>query len=584
MEYIAGEDLAKQISHKQLSIIEAVEIILKVASAVEHAHSKGIIHRDLKPSNVLWHEFRGPVVTDFGLAKDLRKSDYFSIPDQLLGTPSFMAPEQADRRFGEIAEQTDVYGLGATFYALLTGQPPIVGRSLVEVLNQLTSDTPIPSPQKLRLEIDNNLSAICMKSLAKQPMQRYPTIATFSADLQRWLKGEQRESQDPNATPRFDTPNMQNTDLAPGCRFGRFQMIELISGNTEWKVFRAADDLGNPILLKCLPQELLQDANARSRFRQEVLFASQVSHPCLAKVVEAGTLQQIEYVALEFVVGQNLAERISEQGPLDEALAIDILTRIAEALHLLHHAGILFRDLRPQNICLDHRKQPRLVEHRLSRENLDACTLKPEKNGVDLEALSYQAPEFWLNQTETVANDIYMLGATLFTLLTGEPPFASDLDHIRLMLAKNAGHFKSVKSFAQGSSDAIDELIKSCLQPDPAKRPSTAHEFAERLTACAVSEMRGFIGAYNTGPKVSQILADDNVQFSVFRLKSIPPDVWQPLLAFAHLAELPQDASPEIRIRSLKCNDKRNKCSAINCQCIHHLQPTALNRSRSQVS
>jgi len=484
MEYIPGNDLARQIAEKKFPVRDAIEITLQIARAVEHAHARGVIHRDLKPSNVLWHEVRGPVVTDFGLAKDLRATDVLTVTEQLMGTPIYMAPEQAHHRFGDISERTDVYGLAATLYALLTGRPPLLPSPLAEILQQLTSDEPVTDPRQWRSELPSRLCATCLKGLAKYPEQRHATITDFSQDLQRCLLDD---GHDENALgPTVVVPALTNKQpvLEPGRQFGRYRLLALLSRDSTRKVFRAQDDNGRQVLLKCLPAEWLSDAIKRSQFRREVLLASQVSHPCMAQVIEAGTLQNTEFLALEYVEGQSIAELIVAQGPLSESQAIAILRPIAEALQLIHDAGVLYRDLRPQHIFHDQAGQPRLAEVRLSRADLAQCTLAPEQSGTDLAALPYQAPEFWMGETETPARDIYMLGATLFALVTGQPPFDAERDHIKLLVAKNAGRFTPLKSLAPDLSDDLCALVESCLQSNPARRPASAQAFADRLAAC----------------------------------------------------------------------------------------------------
>jgi serine/threonine-protein kinase len=153
-----------------------------VARAVHHAHRRGLLHRDLKPANVLLDADGAPVVADFGLAVPLDGA----APDRRgAGTPAYMAPEQLD---GEVTVATDVYGLGAILYELLTGRPPAAGPTLTAVLDRVKAADPA-RPRALNPKVDPDLDAICMKCLARDPGDRYATAADLAADLDRFRLG-----------------------------------------------------------------------------------------------------------------------------------------------------------------------------------------------------------------------------------------------------------------------------------------------------------------------------------------------------------------------------------------------------------
>lgn len=481
MEFIAGPDLAKQMAAKPFDVRAAVTIALRIAQAVEHAHSRGVIHRDLKPSNILWHEVRGPVVTDFGLAKDLRTEDSLTLTEQMVGTPTYMAPEQAHRRFGEISEQTDVYGLAATLYALLTGQPPIPPGSIAEVLENLTSDLPVTDPRHWRSELPATLCVICSRGLAKYPHERYSSIRDLIIDLQRWLSDEGAEDSLP-PTGGFLREPRRTLRLEPGQQLGRYKLLAACSRDPTRRVFCAEDESGRPILLKCLPSDWLADRQKRSHFRQEVLLSYSLSHPCLSKVVEAGTIADVEFLALEYLEGESLSQRLAREGKFTERRSGEILVPIAEALHLIHGAGVIYRDLRPQNILLTRDDQPMLAEVRFSEE------LSPKDNltmfGHGRITSKYVAPELFLGKPSDVASDVYTLGAVLYTLVTGEEPFSQEHDSIKLLIAKNGAQFTPPNYLVPDLSQPLCDLIAESLRANPAQRPASAKEFADRLSAC----------------------------------------------------------------------------------------------------
>jgi len=188
MEFCGGGTLARHCTGV-LPVRAAVELVATVASAVRFAHAAGIVHRDLKPANVLLTDAGAPKVSDFGLAKSLTESDSRTRTGAVMGTPAYMAPEQAEGRTRDIGPAADVYALGAILFALLTGRPPFDGGTVVDTLRAVTRDEP-PRPRKLRRDIPPDLEAIVLQCLEKKPEGRYATAGELADDLARWLNGE----------------------------------------------------------------------------------------------------------------------------------------------------------------------------------------------------------------------------------------------------------------------------------------------------------------------------------------------------------------------------------------------------------
>lgn len=202
-----GPNLAEWLRQqtRPVSIRTAARIVMLLADAVQHAHSRGVLHRDLKPANVLLEPRDAaavtllaepvepldfvPRLTDFGLAKLLEAEEHATRSGALMGTPAYMAPEQADGQRARIGPTTDVYALGVLLYELLTGRLPHQGRGEADTLRRIV-DEPPTDPRRLRREIDRDLSAIVVRCLEKQPAHRYASAAALGDDLFRYLSGE----------------------------------------------------------------------------------------------------------------------------------------------------------------------------------------------------------------------------------------------------------------------------------------------------------------------------------------------------------------------------------------------------------
>jgi serine/threonine protein kinase len=191
LELVDGGSLAEKLNGTPLPPAEAARFVETLARATHHAHRQGIIHRDLKPANVLLTAGGTPKITDFGLAKDLEAEVFLSHTPSgtLLGTPSYMAPEQAWGKTGEVGPAADVYAMGAILYEALTGRPPFLASRLLEVLEQVRSQDPLP-PARFRPKLPRDLGTICLKCLQKRPQGRYAGALDLAEDLRRFQAGE----------------------------------------------------------------------------------------------------------------------------------------------------------------------------------------------------------------------------------------------------------------------------------------------------------------------------------------------------------------------------------------------------------
>jgi serine/threonine-protein kinase len=275
MKLIEGESLSRQVARFRGDPRAAARLVAILARAVHYAHGKGFLHCDLKPSNVLLDTQGRPYLTDFGLARRAGVDSSLSISGTILGTPSYMAPEQATGSRAGLGPATDVYGLGAILYELLTGRAPFRSPTVMETVVQVLERDPAP-PRELRPDISRELESICLKCLEKAPKDRYQTAEVLADDLESYLKGDGIEAA--GLMSRVRRWNRREPELASrlvglGLMAVITQINYHISSDPDWRLHGTIQAvLGLWALLSFVFQMLL-----RSGFRSDpvrVLWAS----------------------------------------------------------------------------------------------------------------------------------------------------------------------------------------------------------------------------------------------------------------------------------------------------------------------
>jgi tetratricopeptide (TPR) repeat protein/tRNA A-37 threonylcarbamoyl transferase component Bud32 len=189
LELLEGGSLADRLNRNPLTPVQAAQWLLPLVQAVAAAHRAGIVHRDLKSANILFTVDGIPKITDFGLAKRLELDEGQTHTGQIMGTPSYMAPEQARGETKSAGPPADVYALGAILYEMLTGRPPFKGVSAMDTVKQVLEEDPV-SPSRVQFRVPRDLETICMKCLQKEPRKRFASAEELADDLNRYLRGE----------------------------------------------------------------------------------------------------------------------------------------------------------------------------------------------------------------------------------------------------------------------------------------------------------------------------------------------------------------------------------------------------------
>src|SRR5438876_2762188 len=301
MKFVEGGQLDEVVKHTPISIRQAVELIAKVARTVHYAHEHGILHRDIKPGNILLDKRGEPHLTDFGLARLVESESTVTRTLEVLGTPSYMAPEQAAGNNTNLTKATDVYGLGAVLYQLLTSHPPLAGGTTYETIKLLLEAEPRP-PRLWNPKIDRDLSTICLKCLEKNPQRRYSSALALAEDLERWLKHEPIQARRTGVVAR-GKKWLQRNPTAAGMAALSLALITAV-GVIVWKsdLFRRPPAAG----IAVLPFENL------SNDKEDASFADGIQDDLLTKLAKIADLKVISRTSVMGYRGKQNTRKIGD--------------------------------------------------------------------------------------------------------------------------------------------------------------------------------------------------------------------------------------------------------------------------------
>src|SRR6058998_1136332 len=322
MKFVEGGQLDEVIRRDPMPPRRAAELIAKVARTVHYAHEHGILHRDIKPGNILLDKNGEPHLTDFGLARLVESESTVTRTLEVLGTPSYMAPEQAVGNKAHLTSATDVYGLGAVLYQLLTGQPPFAGGTTYETI-KLLLDTEPRQPRFLNPKIDRDLSTICLKCLEKDPARRYPSALALAEDLERWLKHEPIQARRTGIFARGRKWVRRN----PTSAFLAASLVALAAASG-WIVWKS-EMIRHPVTagIAVLPFENLSEQ------KEQTAFADGVQDDILTKLAKIADLKVISRTSVMDYRGKRNVRQIGNELRVSHVLEGSV-RRTGTHLHL----------------------------------------------------------------------------------------------------------------------------------------------------------------------------------------------------------------------------------------------------------
>jgi serine/threonine-protein kinase len=504
MEMIDGGSVQEMLRARgKLPWQEATRILIDACRGLAAAHAAGLIHRDLKPANLMCTREGVVKLADFGLARPTQVSATgITVPGAVVGTVDYMSPQQC--RGEQLDHRTDIYSLGATYFALLTGHPPYRGDDTVEVMFAHCAQ-PIPDPCTSDPDIPASCAAVIRRALAKYPVERQGSATEMLQQVQAILPPDEATLiAPPLLAPVAAAGAVESALLAPSGSFlptapavagsiPGYEIIRELGRGGMGVVYEARQaGLNRTVALKMILAGGHAGETELARFRIEAEAIARLQHPHIVQIHEVGEWRAGErrpplpYFSLEYCPRGSLERKLAGT-PLPPREAAALVENLARAMHAAHQKGILHRDLKPANVLLAEDGTPKITDFGLAKKldpvsTAGACGEALTSTGAVLGTPSYMAPEQARSQGQPLgpACDIYALGAILYECLTGRPPFksATPLDTLFQVL-----HVEPV-SPAQLNPKVprdLETICLKCLRKEPHKRYATAEHLTHDL-------------------------------------------------------------------------------------------------------
>jgi serine/threonine protein kinase len=518
MAYIEGQSLAELTGGKSLPERQVAALVGKLALALQEAHTKGVIHRDLKPSNVMIKRTgtrREPVIVDFGLARrDDVNEARLTRTGQVMGTLDYMAPEQIRGDLKEIGPACDIYALGVILYELLTGKLPFEGSRLA-VVGQILTQPPYP-PSTIRPDLDPRLEAICLKAMAKNVGDRFASMGALAAALTEYLRGPSASAAPSTRAPapsgaaappagsdtlmaRLLERGVSNPASAPAPSPAAADALPAgLANHPDYEIKRELGRGGMGVVylahnklmdrdevLKVMGRGVVDRPEVLERFVREIRAVARLRHPNIVTAYSAMRLGESIVFAMEHVEGHDLAHLAQVRGPMPVAHACNFAYQAALGLQHAHEEGLVHRDIKPGNLMLARQGETAIVKildfglAKATREkNVEGALTSA---GQALGTPDYIAPEQITDAASAdIRADIYSLGATLYYLLTGRPPFQAKslYDVYQAHISRDAMPLDGLRGDAP---EELAALVAKMMAKEPAQRFQTPGEVARAL-------------------------------------------------------------------------------------------------------
>jgi serine/threonine protein kinase len=444
MDFVQGDSLFKLIQKRgALPTQEALQYIMQIGEALKVVHQAGLVHRDAHPGNIMIQQDGKAVLIDFGIAGETMPT---TVSSRFFGNPGF-APHEQMR--GDRKPYVDVYSLAASLYYAIAAKRP------TESFQRKAYNMPLVSPQEHISSISNELNQAILKGMELEPENR-------PQSMQEWLK----LLTDEVVTIWKSGYRLQN---------GKYTIENDIAQGGFGITYLAIDENNQRVVIKTLNETVQRRpdfAKLQQDFLNEAVKLAKCNHSHVVKVREVFPEGQLWCMAMEYIEGEHLADRVQRLGVLSEAEALGYIQQIGEALTVVHQNGLLHRDVKPANIIVRyHKREAVLIDFGIAREFM------PDLTQIHTPYLSHCfAP---IEQYQTVAprgayTDVYALAATLYFLLTNRlPPVAPN--------RATGTVLKSPQQINSTISDRVNQAILKGMELEPENRPQTMQEWLELL-------------------------------------------------------------------------------------------------------
>jgi serine/threonine protein kinase len=513
MELLQGQDLGDLLkTNKRLSIEQAAGIFRQTASALHAAHEHGVVHRDLKPQNIFLARKEGAVdfvkIVDFGISKVLGSASALTGTHAMLGTPLYMAPEQAEGGASEADRRVDVYAAASILYEMLVGEPPFFASSIPSLLYMIVHTT-APTIHEQRPEVPPAVDAVVRKAMSKDREDRFADLESFSAALDRALAGESVSSLGVEATVAEDGDGAPSGHTLVGQRVGNYVVKDLLGEGGMGAVYLAEHpEIGRTVAIKVLADHLLQNRMAADRFVSEAKAVTRTRHPNIIDIYDFGRLADGRlYYIMEHLEGRELRALMKERGKFSAAEALPYVQQICNALQAAHEHGVVHRDLKPENVFVE-REAPvklKLLDFGIAKllENASGGGGSSlTTTGMVMGTPLVIAPEQAAGQPDRISarTDIYSLGVIVYWMLAGRPPF---MDQTAALLL--AQHIKEpvppLTQIEPSVPPTVAQVIHRCLEKQPEDRFGSTVELAAAYTEALTGVETALTTVPGTGPQ-----------------------------------------------------------------------------------